>query len=159
MARRDGYSGLQIGLHWATAFFVFAAFFSHDQMEDALESSLEGAATGTPTHVYFGLAALAVVLVRLGVRFTQGAPGPVEGTSPAMAQAAIWGHRLLYLLMLAVPIGGAVTWFGGLENVGDVHEIAGKALVIVAVAHAVVAMMHEALAGDGVLMRMFRPRP
>lgn len=159
MAEKTGYSALQIALHWITAFLIFGAFFSHDVMGKALEAKIAGAGSGLPIHAWFGLGALAAVVVRLIVRFVQGAPGVVPGTSPMMAQAATWGHRLLYLLMFAAPIGGSVAWFGGLVEVGDVHAIVGKTLMIVAVGHAVVAILHQALANDGVLMRMFKPQP
>ena len=160
MANPTGYSRLQILLHWLVAILIFAAFFTHDAMEDAFEARLASGATGiegNTLHVWFGGAVFALVLLRLIVRWVQGAPGPVPGTSPLMELAARWGHRLLYLLMLAVPIGGSIAWYGGVEAVGEGHEIAGKALMIVAVGHAVVAIGHEALKGDGVLMRMVRP--
>ena len=81
----------------------------------------------------------------------------MPGTAPALERAAVWGHRLLYVLMLAVPIGGALAWYGGIEAIGDGHGLAGQALMLVALGHAVAAIGHAVLKGDGVLQRMFRP--
>ncbi len=159
MAEKTGYSALQIGLHWASAFLIFGAFFSHENMGKALDAKLTGTGVSTPLHVYFGIGALVAVILRLIVRMVQGAPGVMPGTSPMMTLAAVWGHRLLYLLMFMAPIGGSLAWFGGLADVGDVHEIVGKVLMLTAVGHAVVAILHQALKGDGVLMRMFKPQP
>ena len=74
-----------------------------------------------------------------------------------MQQAAVWGHRLLYVLMLAVPALGAAAWYGGIEDAGEVHELAGNALMIVALGHAAVALWHQYVRRDGTLTRMLRP--
>jgi cytochrome b561 len=160
MARTStGYSRLQIGLHWLIAILIIAAWFTHEGMGQALDARIAAGATGiagnTP-HVWLGGAVFALVLIRIVVRLLQGVPGPVAGTSPAMAQAALWGHRLLYLLMIAVPALGAAAWYGGAPT-GEVHELAGQALMIVALGHALVAIWHQVARKDGTLTRMVRP--
>lgn len=152
------YSRLQIALHWLIALLIAAAWFTHDGMGRALHQRIESGASGiegNTLHVWLGGAVFTLVLIRLIVRATQGAPAPI-GT-PAMQQAAVWGHRLLYVLMLAVPALGATAWYGGIEDAGEVHELAGNALMIVALAHAAVALWHQYVRRDGTLMRMLRP--
>jgi len=160
MSRKTGYSGLQIGLHWLVAILILAAYFSSDGMGQVLRERVASGATGTEgntPHVWLGGAVFALVLLRIVVRLIQGAPGAPPGTAPWLEAAATWGHRLIYLLMLATPALGAVTWYGGVRAAGDLHEWAGTALVIVALGHAVVAILHEAFLSDGTLQRMFSP--
>ena len=155
---RIGYSGLQIALHWIVAVLIFGAWFTHEDMGDALEDRIELGLTGlegATLHTILGGTAFAFVLVRLIVRFTRGAPEP-HG-SPMIQMAATWGHRLLYVLMIAAPALGAITWYGKIEGLGDIHELVGNALMIVAIGHLLMAMLHQALWSDGTLMRMFSP--
>lgn len=155
---RTGYTGLQIALHWIVAFLIFGAFFTHEDMDDALEARIEQGLTGfegATLHTILGGTALAFVLIRLVMRLIRGAPEP-HG-SPMVQRAAIWGHRLLYALMIAAPALGAATWYGKAEGLGDVHETVGQALILVAVGHLLMALLHQALWADGTLMRMFKP--
>ncbi|SMX39040.1 cytochrome b [Maliponia aquimaris] len=160
MARREGYSAVQIGLHWLTAVLILGAYLLSDGMGDALRARVQSGATGTEgntLHVWLGGAAFLVILIRIVVRRVMGAPEAPAGTPPLWEKAATWGHRLLYALMVLVPLGGALTWYGGLP-LGDGHEIAGTALMLVAGGHAVAAMLHEALRRDGTMSRMLHPR-
>lgn len=160
MARRNGYSALQIALHWATAILVVFNYIYSEGMEDALDARLENLpATGLELnpaiHVWVGVAVLSIVALRLGLRLVQGAPeaGGV-GLSQTLAQ---WGHRLLYVLLLAVPALGAITWFGGFDPFGEPHAVAANLLMVLAGAHALIAIAHQVVLRDGVLSRMIRP--
>lgn len=155
---RSGYSHLQIALHWIVAILIFGAFFTHEDMGDALEDRIELGLTGlegATLHTILGGLAFAFILVRLIIRWRTGAPEP-HG-SPMVQLAATWGHRLLYVLMIAAPLLGAITWYGKIEDLGGLHEVVGKALMIVAVGHLLMALLHQALWADGTLMRMFKP--
>lgn len=158
MKERTGYSLVQIALHWAVAFLIFGAFFSHDGMGRALrqriEQDLNGFDGATP-HTIMGGMAFALVAIRLIVRLVRGAPEP---HGPPMVQlAARLGHWLLYALMIAAPLLGAITWYGKIEGLGDLHEIVGKALMIVALGHIIMALAHQAIWADSTLSRMFSP--
>ncbi|HZF84330.1 MAG TPA: cytochrome b/b6 domain-containing protein, partial [Burkholderiaceae bacterium] len=120
-----------------------------------------GAASSPPLsmnpdiHVWTGVAVLALVLLRLLLRAVQGTPPAVgEGW---IGRTAVWGHRLLYALLLATPLLGAAAWFGGVKALGDPHELAANALLWVAGAHAAVALWHHYVLHDRVLLRMVRP--
>lgn len=158
MSHTPGYSRLQIALHWLIAVLILAAWLTHEVMEDAFEVRLETGILSPNPHALLGLAVFGLVLIRIVVRLRQGAPGPAPGSSPLAEAAALWGHRLLYLLMLLTPIGGAITWFGGIEALGEGHELLGNSLMIVALGHAVVAILHQLVLKDGTMTRMLRPR-
>ncbi|AUC53073.1 cytochrome b [Sagittula sp. P11] len=158
MARQEGYSGLQIGLHWTVAVLIAAAFLTHEDMGRALRNRLESGEDATPLHVWLGIGALVFIAIRIVVRAFHGAPPPPAGQPRWADLAALWGHRALYLLMIAAPLLGIGAWYGGLRTSGEVHEVVGEALVILAAAHAVVALLHAVVKRDGVLTRMFRPQ-
>ena len=151
------FSRMQIWIHWIVAILIFAAFFTHEGMGDALRVRIEQGLTGmegaTP-HTALGGIAFAFILWRIVLRWRRGAPEP-EG-SGLQFTAAIWGHRLLYLLMIVVPAIGAASWYGKMPNLGEAHEVLGKALVIVALGHGAVALWHHFVLKDGTLRRMAR---
>ena len=154
---RTAFSRMQIWIHWIVAILIFAAFFTHEGMGDALRERIEQGLTGmegaTP-HTAIGGVAFAFILWRLVLRWRRGAPEP-EGSGLQLT-AAIWGHRLLYLLMIVVPSLGAAAWYGKLPNLGEVHEVLGKTLVLIALGHGAVALWHHFVLKDGTLRRMAR---
>lgn len=152
------YSPLQIGLHWLIALLIAAAFFTHEEMGRALRERIEqnlSGMEGATVHTVVGVLALLLILVRVAIRLKRGAPEP-KG-SPAVRTAAHWGHRLIYLLMIATPIFGIVAWQGKLRDVGDIHGFLGQTLIILALGHAAMAIWHEAVKKDGTMRRMVRP--
>lgn len=158
MSASNGYTRVQISLHWIMAFLIAGAFLTHESMGDALRQKIESGVSGvgSPTpHTILGMLALIFVLWRIVVRIRNGAP-EAHG-SPAVAVAAMWGHRVLYLLMIAVPIGGFTAWVGGYRDVGDLHGLAGKALIIIALGHALMAFWHQWVKRDGTITRMVKP--
>lgn len=160
MSIRTGYSSLQIALHWLIAILIVAAYILSDGMGGALRRRIEAGTTGlegNTIHVWLGGAAFLLILIRIVVRLVRGAPAPADGTPPRLAQAAIWGHRALYALMILTPALGAAAWYAHLIDLGDVHALAGNALLILAAGHAAAAVWHQFVAKDGTLDRMRRP--
>ncbi len=161
MTRKTGYSKAQIGLHWAIAALIGVNYIVSDGMGEIFDGTLEGKAPEgwTPVvHVYVGLAVLALVIVRMVVRMRQGAP-EAPTTGPALLDlAASATHKLLYLLMLLVPVLGAITWFRGMEATADLHVYAMNAMMLLILAHAAAALFHQYVVKDGLLLRMMRAR-
>lgn len=159
MSNTTGYSRLQIALHWLIAALILLNYFVSEGMEDAFDAMR----AGTPVsglapmmHVWVGVAVLVLVILRLLVRLVQGVP---EALGMSVGdKAAVWGHRVLYLLMLAVPVLGAATWFGGMDATADPHVIAVNVLMILALGHAAMAIFHQYVLRDGLLARMLRAR-
>jgi cytochrome b561 len=156
MAARSGYSGLQIALHWLIAILIPLAWLSSGGAEEAWDAMEEGAtAPAFVPHVAFGLAILALVVVRLIVRLRRGVPEAPGVPGSLQVKAADWGHRLIYLLMIMVPLGGISIWFGGMDN-GDVHGLFANVLMLVVLGHALVALYHQYVVKDGLLRRMMK---
>ncbi len=150
-----GYSGLQIGLHWLIAILIVTAWFTGEGAGEAMETIEEGGVAGFVPHVAIGLAILAFVVLRVLVRLGRGAPAAPGAPGSLSVTAADWGHRLLYLMMIAVPIGGLSTFFQ-LADVGEIHGLAANALMIVILGHALMALYHQYVLKDGLLRRMMK---
>lgn len=159
MADKTRYSKLQIGLHWLIAVLILATWWLGDGMGRALRSRMQenlNGFDGNTWHVWLGTAVLLLVVIRMIVRWMQGAPAPIAGQPPLMEKAGTWGHRLLYLLMFLAPAMGAVTWYLKIRAVGDPHALVANALMIVALGHALIALYHHYFLKDATLRRMTR---
>jgi cytochrome b561 len=150
-----GYSGIQIALHWLIAVLILVAWLSGEGAEEAMEAVEEGGVTGFVPHVAFGLSILTLVVVRILVRLSRGAPAAPGTPGSLSVLAADWGHRLIYLLMIAVPLGGASVFFLGLD-VGEIHGLAANILMLVVLGHALMALYHQYILKDGLLRRMMK---
>lgn len=155
MKTTTGYSTLQIALHWAVALLIGLAFLTSGGAEEAMEVIEEGGTVGFLPHAALGMAVFALVLLRIVIRFMRGAPAAPGVPGSWQVKAAEWGHRVLYLLMLAVPLGGMSIWIGGMDN-GDIHGFFATVLVVLAGGHAVVALVHHYVLKDGLLRRMMK---
>lgn len=149
-----GYSHLQIALHWLTLLLLIGSWLTRGGAGRAFDAASQGEDVGPPLHALIGITILVVTLVRIGLRLTRGAPPPPAGDSAMQQAATIWGHRLLYLLLVGVPIGGAVMWLSGEELP---HGLLGYTLFVLVVGHAVLALHHQHIKRDGLMKRMTRP--
>jgi len=131
-------------------------------------------------HKWAGVTAFLLVLARLAWRATHRPPDLPAGTSQAVRRAAQVGHRLLYALMLAVPLSGwlmssakgfQTVWFGVLPIpdlvakdavLGDllraVHEYLNLTLIVVASVHVLAALKRQFVDRTAILARMWSPR-
>ena len=150
-----GYLGIQIALHWLVAILIIVAWFTGEGGEAAMEAVEDGGTAGFVPHVAIGLAILALVAIRVLVRLGRGAPAAVGEPGSLAVMASDWGHRLIYLLMIAVPLGGVATFFLGLE-VGDVHALAANVLMAVVLGHALMVLYHQYVLKDRLIRRMMQ---
>lgn len=157
-----GYSRAQIRLHWIVALLIVPQFVFHDAMSEAWDAARRGVeATGidplVPAHVFGGLAILALVVWRLVLRARLGAPAAPDAEHPALKLVAKLTHGALYLLLILLPVSGAVAWFGGVEGAADGHEVMKTVLLALVVLHVLGALFHQVVLKSDVLTRMKRP--
>lgn len=155
MRTTDGYSGLQIVLHWLIAVLLAVAWLTGEGAKEALERIEEVGTAGFVPHVALGLAILALAVLRVLVRLGRGAPEPAGEAGSLQVRAAGWVHLALYVLMIAVPLGGISAWFLGLET-GEIHELFANLLMVLALGHAALAIYHQVVLKDGTLSRMMK---
>ncbi|MDY0874092.1 cytochrome b [Dongia rigui] len=158
---KQGYSGLQITLHWLIALLVLFQLIFGESMTNVVDA-LEENQTPDPTdqtlasaHYWVGIAILVLAALRIVIRLVQGAPEPVGAGLQLKAAKAI--HAIFYLLLIAVPVTGLLAVYVSPE-IGDIHEIGKPLFIAFIVLHALGALYHHFMVKDDTLRRMFAPR-
>jgi cytochrome b561 len=159
------YSNVAVTFHWVTValvlFQLWLGFSFADMAKGAERSNL------FTWHRTIGAIILLSVLARLTYRLLN-PPPPYPPQLPQWERTAgTWNHRLFYLLLIAIPIGGllavsghtegpTITLLGGIaipkvpgispgmgEVAGEVHVIAVWLLIGLVVLHAAAALKHQ----------------
>lgn len=161
-ATRYGYTRLQIGIHWLVVAMVAVQLVIGESMTEMVDAIEEGETVSSTVtlwgnvHFWLGLALLAAMVVRLGVRIFAGAPTHV-GAMPIQDMAATAMHWALYIVLLAAPVSGLLAYYG-LADVGDLHAISKPILIVLVGLHALAALYNQYVRKDGTLTRMLRAR-
>ncbi len=151
-----GYNRAQIILHWLTAVLVIASFVTHEGMKTAWRAVSRGQTDpgSGQLHIYIGIAALAMVLLRLALRYLRGAPEQPEGSGALIRLAGTLTHWALYGLLVLVPVTGLWAWYIGSRDAGDIHETLFNGLWVLVALHTLAALYHHYVVRDGLLRRM-----
>ena len=162
MARQaDGYSGVQIGLHWLIAALVAFQLVFGVSMTAVVDAADEGGTVSAAdqvlgtAHFWVGLAILALAFARFGVRLWAGAPAHSGNAHPLVALAANVMHWLFYGLLFAVPVLGLLAYYVG-DPFGDLHALAKPVFIVLIAVHAAAALFNQFVLKDGTLVRMLR---
>lgn len=160
--------------HWLTAVAVIAAIVLGFAMVNAEPGPRQNRLYDL--HRSFGALILALTGLRLLWRLYSPPPPPVPGMPAWQERAAMWGHRLLYVLLFAMPLLGwagtsafpaTIIVFGLFELpplvepnrelstiLLGIHGWTGWALCVVIAGHIVAALYHHFIAKDDTLKRM-----
>ena len=161
MPQPKGYTSAQIGLHWLVAVLIVLQYVFNDAIGaawEALRKGQEGAFDPmVAQHVFGGLLIGALVIWRVVLRLRHGAPPPPEQEAPALQLVAKATHGLLYLLMLGLPLSGAVAWFGGVGAAAGGHGVMKTLLLLLVLLHVLGALYHQFVLKTNLLARMKRP--
>lgn len=163
------YAPLLIALHWSTAIVVVVAYaLSESGRHLRKETAL--------LHFAFGLLVLVLTTVRVGARVFGRSPPPPATVGPALVRLGKTVHAMFYLLLIAVPFTGwysasrmgmpaklftltlpALTMPSPDETpgaVGELHQIGGNLILLLAGLHVVSALWHQLVMKDRIFKRM-----
>jgi len=155
-----GYSRAQVILHWAIAALILFQLLVHEGMETAFGARMDGeGVAGNPLpHIVVGVTILVLAAIRVGIRLKRGAPPHPQDQPAILGTLANVVHGLIYVLLFAMPLSGAVAWFGGVEGAGNAHGgLLRYALVGLVIVHITGALVQQFVLRSGVLMRMLKP--
>lgn len=156
-----GYSIPQIALHWGVALLILFQLVFGEAMGQAWRSVRQGATAAMTgmvwAHILVGIAVLALVVWRLWLRFSRGAPEAASGESKAVRLAGAVSHWALYGLMVAAPVTGLLAWYGGVTALAAVHVLAKPLFILLIGLHVIASLWHQFVRKDGVMARMVRP--
>ncbi|WP_353173042.1 cytochrome b [Acinetobacter rudis] len=103
-------------LHWIMAIIFIAAWVIGFYSGNFLSYDTDGSFKGEVITLHKNVAVLIIflVVVRIFWRYTHPAPDLPATMSPLMQKLAHLGHLMLYLMLLALPISGALfSWSAG----------------------------------------------
>ena len=166
-ADTGGWSGAQRRLHWAVAGLVVATFAIGLTMVALPLTLLLQKIIAYQLHKSLGLLVPPLALWRLWLRLRRGRPAGDAGIPAWQRRLAEAAHTVLYLLLIAVPVLGYLSASaapGQIETtlfllmpvphllpasealyaaIRPVHEVAAWALVLLALGHAGMAVVHH----------------
>ena len=168
------YTRTAIALHWLMAFAIIGMFFVGFYMVGLPISPTKFRLFSW--HKWTGITILLLAILRLGWRIAHQPPKLPEHMSRVEQFVALTGHRLIYMLMFAIPLSGwlmssakgvQTVYFGVLaipdlvaknSRLGDLllttHVSLNVLLIVVVAGHAAAALKHHFIDRDDVLVRM-----
>lgn len=159
-----GYSTAQVALHWTVVVLVVFQFVANSPMASAWRAMQRGEAAPADAmplanlHAVAGVLILLLALARIYLKVTRGTPKPPADEPRILQIFAEATHGLLYLLLLLVPVSGAVAWFGGVAQAAQGHVVLKTVLMLAVVLHVAGALFQHFIRRSDVLMRMLRPQ-
>ena len=157
----NGYSARQIWLHWIVFLLVAYQWFTGDNMTNLFRAAHGGEPAAVnpgwaTVHVIVGVAVFVLMVWRLALRHTEGAP-PAPKQHPALQALASAVHIGLYLDLILGSLAGFVAYFW-LPALSGVHHLLMRPVFLLLLAlHVVGAIWHRFVVRDDVVTRMIRP--
>jgi superoxide oxidase len=174
----DRYGSLPIALHWLMLLLLVGVYSCIELREFWPKGSVirEGLKTW---HFMLGLSIFSLVWLRLGLRFSAPIPAIVPALPRWQATSANAMHYLLYVFMLAMPLGGwlllsaagkPIPFFGVelpalvgpdkdlAKQIKEIHTTIGTAGYFLIGLHAAAGLAHHYLRRDNTLVRMLPKR-
>lgn len=154
------YSIPQKAIHWLMALLIFFNLIFSDNIEAWDHAMDEGKVTpdiiaGANIHAYVGIAILALAVLRLALRFAQGAPAAPAEEPPLFQLAAKLAHGGLYLLFFLMPISGMMKYYADIDLAGFLHAGPMKLVLwVLVVGHIAAIPVHHFFWKTNVAMRM-----
>jgi cytochrome b561 len=172
---RTHFTPLQRLLHWSMALLILAMLFVGVGMVATVSHAHS---TLIAIHRPLGIAIFLLVLLRIAVRLKRGSPSLPDDMPAFQQMVAKLSHRVLYALMLAMPLigwsmlsaaGYPVTMFGAVHLPAIVphdvrlyallralHTWLAFALFLAVLGHLGAALFHGLIRRDGVFSSMAR---
>jgi len=168
------YGSLSIGLHWLMA-LLMVAVYACIELRELYPKGSDPREMLKTWHFMLGLSVFFLAWLRLAVTLSRPKPPIVPEPAAWQKVLASVAHVLLYVLMLAVPLGGWLLLsaagkpvpFFGLElpalvgenkelakTIKEIHATAGELGYYLIALHTAAALFHHHVMRDNTLLRM-----
>lgn len=183
VAPKTRYDGVAMIIHWLTAvLMIYMVFFGEDLMKSGEKLAKAGDtanATFEPSiHVTLGVLIFLLTILRIIWRLTHTAPAYPASMKRYEVVGSKSLHGLFYLLLIAIPLTGWITFGGFSEEVPvmaqaqvfglfampqppftshlfkELHELGSNAAMVLIILHVLAALKHQFIDKDSILGRM-----
>lgn len=163
-----------VTLHWLLAAMITLALFMGGIFLSGMPNDDPSKVFGLRGHMTFGIAILALMLVRLVVRLSSKKPPRADAGNPLLNSISVLVHWALYISVIAMALSGlALAIAAGLPAIvfggsGDplpvdfliypprmVHGLLANVLVVLIIAHIAGFLYHQFIRRDGLFRRMW----
>lgn len=159
--RKHGYSSLQIAFHWTIVGLVAFQWFLGWPMSRIFDARQAGEvvvqAGAAYVHIALGVTILIVMLARLGAKLKRPVQVAPDSDHPWARLAGQVNHWIFYIVLIALPLGGILAWFGRSELAASLHAFLAVALPFFIAAHVLGALVHQFVFRDNLIGRIIRP--
>lgn len=159
-----GYSRTQIVLHWMVVVGVVFQFVANNGMVSFWRASIAGRPQSPGDeifawlHIAAGSLILVLMLARIYLRLTRGAPPPPADEPRLLQLSAEAVHYAIYTLLMILPLTGLTAWYFSMALAGTIHTWLTYVLLGAIGLHIGGALFQHFIRRSDVLMRMFRPQ-
>lgn len=157
----NAYSVTQVRLHWVIVILLAGQYLLHEGIAETWEARLDGSIPNEPfpnPHAIVGIVILLLTLWRIVLRVRRGAPALPEEETQGLKIVAKVTHLAFYVLLIGMPISGALAWVAGLEPPAEAHEIAAKVMMALIALHVAGALFQQFVLKTAVMERMSAKR-
>ena len=161
---KHGYASHQIAYHWTIVGLVAFQWFLGGAMARAFGQREAGALEATSlggayAHIALGSAILIVMLMRLGAKLKRPVQVAPDSDHPWARAAGRINHWLFYGVLILLPLGGLLAWFGRSEAAATLHSLLAWLLPFLIAAHVAGALVHQFVFRDNLIGRIVRSGP
>ena len=157
MPRPDSYSRTQIVLHWLIVLAVLFQYVAHDQISSVWHARMAGTVPNEPSfsfHAAVGVLILILMIWRIWLRFSHGAPALPE-SEPAWGRILAQSVQgLLYLSLILLPFSGSMAWVFGIGEAIGVHVLLKNLVLLLVLLHIAGALAQQFWFKSDALMKM-----
>ena len=157
MPRPTSFSRTQIVLHWLIVLAVIFQYVAHEQISEVWHARMAGTVPDVPSfsfHAAVGLLIFVLMIWRIWLRFSYGAPALPE-SEPRWARILAQSVQgLLYLALLLLPFSGAMAWVFGVNGAIFVHGLLKNLVLLLVALHVAGALAQHFWFKSDMLMKM-----
>ena len=163
MSHPETYSRNQLIAHWLVVLFVLIQFLLNGSMERAFGQAVEIGAFplngGALMHALGGGAIFCLMVWRLSMRLTHGAPPPSEAEPRPIQFVSRANHWAFYVVLLAMPLVGLGAVLTISPTLAMIHSWTSTVLLILIALHLAGAIWHMVRPNSDAWRRMLRRDP
>lgn len=147
-------------LHWLMALLILFNLIITDGIEAWDRAAGSGSVTpdqiaAANIHAYVGFAILGLAVLRLILRIVQPVPAPPAEEPALFQRAAMLAHGAFYVLFFAMPVLGALKYYGDVDVAGFLHAGPVKLVLWLLIGiHVLAIPVHRLMWKSNIMARM-----